>query len=325
MVLIRLVAVLQWGINLMLKKLIITIIFCLFAANTFAATYYIDYTAGNDSNNGTSTATAWKTHPYMNGSGVSGYVHSAGDVFVFKGGVTWPYSVFPMTLAYSGTNGNKDVYMGGQQCGYTPATPFQSCDGIHYPCGSTASVSCNGGGAWGTGYPVFNANNALGTSAYIIGDNGATRSYLIFDGLFLENIGNPTDGTGSNLKLTGGGSSIEVKNNNLQPDGNEAFSYVTTGTSSALYFHDNYITMAGRIVIYSNTGGMLTDLQVYNNNFVGIDFGEGAFYHLDGFMIGNSATNTCGSGGVATINGSVFHHNKFSGTWETATARVLSQ
>lgn len=70
------------------------------------ATYYIDYDGGSDANAGTSTSAAWKRHPYMPGFGGS-YSHSAGDQFIFKGGVTWPLYI---TLAAGGSVGNHDYY-----------------------------------------------------------------------------------------------------------------------------------------------------------------------------------------------------------------------
>jgi hypothetical protein len=74
-----------------------------------AATYFIDYSSGADSNNGTSTSTPWKHHPYMNGW-TGSYSHSAGDVFVFKRGVTWPSASLGMVITAGGTSGNPDIY-----------------------------------------------------------------------------------------------------------------------------------------------------------------------------------------------------------------------
>lgn len=84
-------------------------ILLLSAVTASAATYYIDFATGNDANNGTSKATPWKTHPAMTGSGVAGYVHSAGDHFIFKGGVTWPLSGL-WWIKVGGADGNPDYY-----------------------------------------------------------------------------------------------------------------------------------------------------------------------------------------------------------------------
>jgi hypothetical protein len=75
-----------------------------------AGTYYIDYSGGSDTNNGASKATPWQRQPYMVGFSGS-YSHSAGDRFIFKGGVTWPVSVFQMHITAGGSgNDNRDYY-----------------------------------------------------------------------------------------------------------------------------------------------------------------------------------------------------------------------
>ena len=75
-----------------------------------AATYYIDFVGGSDTNDGRSIATPWKGHPYMACRSGGSYSHSAGDRFIFKGGVTWPHTCFQMTIGASGTSGNIDYY-----------------------------------------------------------------------------------------------------------------------------------------------------------------------------------------------------------------------
>ena len=76
-----------------------------------AVTYYIDYELGADSNDGTPVSAPWKHHPFMAGwTGGSKYVHSPGDRFIFKGGVTWRADAFPLTLDVGGEAGNQDYY-----------------------------------------------------------------------------------------------------------------------------------------------------------------------------------------------------------------------
>ena len=86
----------------------------LVASVAHSATYYIDYNASNDSANGTTKSTPWKRAPWMTGFSGS-YSHAAGDHFIFKGGVTWPGSVFPsgtdgVDTLPSGTSGSRDYY-----------------------------------------------------------------------------------------------------------------------------------------------------------------------------------------------------------------------
>jgi hypothetical protein len=72
--------------------------------------YYIDYAGGSDAANGLTKPTAWKTHPYMRNTAVAGYVHTPGDIFIFKGGVTWPNACFTMSIMAGGTVGTEDYY-----------------------------------------------------------------------------------------------------------------------------------------------------------------------------------------------------------------------
>jgi hypothetical protein len=76
-------------------------------ATAHSATYYIDYSAGSDSNRGTSVSVPWKHAPGMTGFSGS-YTYAAGDTFVFKGGVTWTAS-FPWTFR-SGASGSPIIY-----------------------------------------------------------------------------------------------------------------------------------------------------------------------------------------------------------------------
>jgi hypothetical protein len=62
-----------------------------FACNGFAASYYIDYAGGADTNNGTATTTAFQHCPGdANATGAAAStVLAAGDFVYFKKGVTY--------------------------------------------------------------------------------------------------------------------------------------------------------------------------------------------------------------------------------------------
>ena len=62
---------------------------CVMAVSSLAATFYVD-TAGNDTNDGLSTAAAWKTVAKVNGS-----TFAAGDQILFKRGGVWNESLVP--------------------------------------------------------------------------------------------------------------------------------------------------------------------------------------------------------------------------------------
>src|SRR5262245_2456908 len=101
---------LKRNVSLIMKAKIL--LFLLLVPCCFATTYYIDYATGSDSNNGRATTTPWKRHPYMTGWAGS-YTHVAGDVFIFKGGVTWPAACFPLKPGAGGSStGGSDIYKG---------------------------------------------------------------------------------------------------------------------------------------------------------------------------------------------------------------------
>src|SRR5205807_1579202 len=82
--------------------------------------FYIDWVSGSDFNIGTSTSTPWKRAPGMQGFAGT-YTHAAGDRFIFKGGVTWPSSVFSFVIGNSGTSVNRD-YFGVDQTFFSGAS-----------------------------------------------------------------------------------------------------------------------------------------------------------------------------------------------------------
>lgn len=67
---------------------------------SLAATYYVDFTGGNDASAGTSTGTAWKHVKGMTGASGTALGHTPvdGDIFVFKGGVTWDLTIVPWAI-----------------------------------------------------------------------------------------------------------------------------------------------------------------------------------------------------------------------------------
>ena len=117
------------------------------------ASYYIDWTSGSDTNAGTSTGAAWKRHPYMTGWSGS-YSHAAGDRFLFKGGVTWPASALPLTIAATGSSDSVRDYYG----------------------------VTNG---WGSGRAVFDSEYETNYSTI---DADGVSGYLTFEGLEVKRL-----------------------------------------------------------------------------------------------------------------------------------------
>ena len=167
----------------MRKAFLAIILILLFSTGSFAATYYIDYGAANDSANGTSTATPWKRSPYMTGWSGS-YSHSAGDQFIFKGGVTWPRACFPMTVTGSGSGVGNEDYHGVDAAWYS-------------------------GGAWSR--PVFDLSGTA-FSAHAV--NIEPSTYVIIDNIEIKNMAYTRSGADLKYSLNMG-YGTEVKGLNL--------------------------------------------------------------------------------------------------------------
>lgn len=95
-------------------------IFSLFTLSAgWAATYYIDYATGSDTNNGTATLTPWKHCPGdPNATGNANITLSAGTIVVFKGGVTYSFNASindNIEANASGTSGNLITYRSGHK------------------------------------------------------------------------------------------------------------------------------------------------------------------------------------------------------------------
>ena len=87
----------------------LALLLVLFVSGSHAATYYIDYVNGKDSNSGTSKSSSWKHCPAM--EPFSGnYTPQDGDRFIFKGGVTWPNAALPLLITRGGTASNPAYY-----------------------------------------------------------------------------------------------------------------------------------------------------------------------------------------------------------------------
>jgi len=177
-------------------------------------TFYIDASAGSNSNFGTKVS-PWKSSPGMQNNttcsnnivpqqsaGVN-YTHQAGDHFIFKGGVTWPKECFGMTISGSGSSASTVSGAG--------AAP--TINGADY---YGVDVTWFTGGSFTR--PIFDLANTTPT-----GTNGAVVTT-----------------TGSNITLD----DIEIKRSNLVfGTATCSFGNINTGTSTGvvidrLYIHD---------------------------------------------------------------------------------------
>ena len=103
-------------IALILIMLSTLIIFVPMTVNAAGTTFYVDSVGGNDYNNGTSTATAWRTLTKVNST-----TFTAGDTILFKRGCSWSGRLYPLGSGSSGSPITIDAYgtgnLPGINCG----------------------------------------------------------------------------------------------------------------------------------------------------------------------------------------------------------------
>lgn len=136
----------------------VALVFLLLLAFTArGADWFVDFAAGSDSNDGTTTGTAWKRVKGMaNVAGTAAAATiSAGDRVIFKGGSTWTAS-WPFTPSSAGLVASKIFYTTN--------------------------------GAWGSGRAVFDAEYADFGSGPTAGMVLQTRSNVVYCGLSMVNM-----------------------------------------------------------------------------------------------------------------------------------------
>ena len=215
--------------------------------------------------------------------------------------------MFPVGVEAGGTSGNSDQY---------------TVDQTWYNGDSYSPPIFDGGQQCG------GSTTTLGPGYALIEDYIWSPSYVIFNGLQLQNIGDPSDCSGTAIQLVNNNNSIVIENCVLSPYGLQAFSLACqAGSCAHLWLHNNTITNAARAVIYGWAGSVLTDVQVYSNSWQGPTSAmatavAAAGYHLDGLMVGNPIS--CESPSDATITNISFYNNYFWGSWPEATGQYYS-
>lgn len=184
-----------------MKHLLSLMLLLLAGLPSFGATYYIDFAGGADANNGTTTGTPWKHHPYMAGW-TGSYSHSAGDKFIFKGGVTWDHTCFPMAISSGGSSSSVRDYYGTNVTWFAGGswTPwiFDAGGLATASGGNNRIISCGTGnlqidGGTLTGYFWDSASQGFGSAMVNIGGN----QHVLLSGILFTNWSHGTSGAGT--------------------------------------------------------------------------------------------------------------------------------
>ncbi len=279
-----------------------------------SATYYVDFLSGSDLNSGASKASSWKRAPGMNGFAGT-YSHSAGDQFIFKGGVTWDNTIAPwLTSAGGSATGGS-----GANCASMTVSTAQ-CD--YYGVDQTWYT----GGAWSQ--PVFDGGSQLPIPGpQVSGYFHFTGSYLTIDNLRVQNIGiagvgqdnyalnigghdtlieNMTLAVESRIGIVTGVSNQEIRNNDISKcswgigggasPGNKVISNILVHDNVFHDFHSQQASGSHGDEMYfysidSDPTAYIDNLRFYNN----MSYGD--FTASDGpFAIVRIARNQAGTG-----------------------------
>lgn len=258
------------------------------ASNAMATTYYIDYQNGLDSNDGIAKSSPWKRCPGMNGFAGS-YSHSAGDKFIFKGGVTWLSSCFPMTIGYSGSSGANDEY---------------TVDETWYSGGSYSA-------------PVFDGENLHGgaNDNFIYGNDGT--AYYEINGLKIIDVGVSGQLGGSVISLALGESMVI---SNLEIIGYAqhgiVFRYGNTAITNGVKIRNCKLSHLTNHIEIGNSGivtNTISNVEISGNEFFDPHTQLVNGDHGDGIHIWNTGDNRM------FVNLLIFN-NKFYGEWAGADA-----
>lgn len=292
--------------NLLKTKLLglSSALFCAFAALTAnAATKYISWSLGSDSNNGNSTATPYKTAPGMRGS-THGWTPSAGDTIVFRGGDTWPSSCYQWLITWSGTAPSRITYgtdaawyaggsftrplfdfgnvMTGAGWTFAAGVLISSANYITFDnlefANHRAPLAVNGVSNWGS------TTICLNNSSFFVFANGVIRDWdqptPISNGASggggIVRVNNGTDNIASNSVFTG--KSTVFTGTVLHNIPTMAFCTVSNAVNVQLYgqlAHDNRIystrDQTGDATTHGNVFETTGDFTAYNNLIDGVE------------------------------------------------------
>ena len=258
---------------------------CFLASSSAAATYYVDASNGDDSHDGTSAATAWKTIAKVNGSSFL-----AGDQILFKRGEVWRESLVPPSSGASGNPIRFDAYGSGDAptiTGYQnlPAASWTLDSGNIWKA-SITSTSFNyilfGGSIWGL-------KHTTGKSSCV----APYDFYFSSNVLYVYSVGNPASYYGSvaamlmtngQLVYINGKTWIEIQHFRLTYY--DSYGLRIGGASDHITVANMYadgIIPAGALPhgFYVNSSANPTDINFYN-----VD----SHRNYDGFRFSGSAT-----------------------------------
>lgn len=261
-----------------------------------AATYYVDATAGSNSNDGLSTGAAWQTLVKVNAT-----TFSPGDFILFKRGETFAGNI---VVSQSGTSGNP-ITFGAYGTG---ARPIINASGNNH------------------GFDIRTSKSYITVESLEV-RNATVNQFLLFgNSTTISNI-SITDavaygGSGAGFTLQGAGTFTNITISTSTATGYSGASAagvrLLSGTTfTTITLNNVTATSSTGVQGFSTGSGTYSDISILNSTFSshtgsGINFGSGGT--VSDILIRNTTSNSNG------VDGIFFAGNKSDIVIENATA-----
>jgi hypothetical protein len=316
------------------KIALIVALGCLVTVASFAATYYVDPSAGSDSNSGTATTSAWQHIPGSSAasSGSGWKVLAAGDTLYVKGGTVSTDSILIDASHYgNGTASSLIKIMSGHLNGW--GTGRAVLDGGATTSGSgTYSKGFHINGPLYIhieGFEVRNYANATDSGGVFIDGNSVAHDEIV--GNLIHEIYGAPGSSGYGIEVTGGTTAgyMLIEKNIIFHTEEKAIEFYRQGNSIVRY-NWCYQTNDHAIVISSSNNTIYDNLisqsgykwMSYESPFrpaFGIKFDSDSSTPADNNLLYNNLIWDCSSG-IGILNGNnnkiyfnTVYHSGFQG------------
>jgi hypothetical protein len=263
-----------------LGQIVLLLGIILIGDSAFAATYYVDYSSGNDSNKGTSKSTAWQRAPGMTGCTAlcSSTTINPGDSVILKGSVTWPNASMPWVWNFAGSSGN-NIYVGVDQTWYSGSSwtrPILNGGGSQIGSTATSNIFLNIYGAYTTidnfeftgGYWLSSAS--YGSNTYI---NTQGTAYLDIKNCYFHGWSNQSSTVDSGTAVdqnTNGNPGTVIEQNVV--DGSDTAAVMADPSCTAACLGSLAAFWYGPIyrnnVVNQTANGFVGDAQEFSGNLI---------------------------------------------------------
>ena len=195
------------------------------AAAATGLSYYVDATAGSDSNAGTSSAAPWKSLAKLNGT-----TFHPGDQVLLKAGQVWSGQLWPKGSGAAGSPIVLSSYGSGARPRIDGASRVTSTVKLHNQQYWEIRGLEITNTAPATSTPGANLKDLRGI--HISGDNGQTLNHLVVDGVYLHDVSGQVNWIGGDTAGNAPGVTFQTGWDNSKKTGGIVFDTTVTDIAS---------------------------------------------------------------------------------------------